>query len=213
MPVTTTQIGRCSIYVAQGHVVSSSLNTVAMAAQQIITSIFYTLIPIGDSCSLTAQSFLPSIIVQDPSEERTRAVKKTLKNIFTVAGCMGIFLSFIASTIPLACMFLTTDPAVIADVKSVVPVMLAIMSTHGIFCAAEGVLLGFKDLKFLGTMYAYFFAVIPLLMLRLKYVAKIGHHVNLRSVWDVFLGYQTFRIVSFLIRVSVLKRKHARETN
>ena len=211
VPVTTTQIGRCSIYVAQGHVVSSTLDTVAMAAQQIITSIFYALIPIGESCSLTAQSFLPSIVIQDPSEERTKAVKKTIRNVFTVAAYMGIFLSIIASAIPLACKFLTTDQAVTTAVKSVVPVMLAIMSTHGIFCAAEGILLGFKDLKFLGRIYTYFFAVIPLLMLRLKYVARIGHHVNLRSVWNVFLGYQAFRITSFLARVFILKRRHAKE--
>eukprot|EP00979_Chaetoceros_neogracilis_P007717 scaffold1646_cov210-Chaetoceros_neogracile.AAC.1 len=211
IPVTTTQIGRCSTYIAMGHTVSSTLDTVSMAAQQIITSLFYTLIPVGDSCSLTAQSFLPSIVMQDASEERTKSVTKTMKNIYKVAGGLGIILSIIAASIPLACPLLTTDPAVTASVKSVVPIMLAILSTHGIFCASEGILLGFKDLKFLGRIYAVFFAVVPMLMLRLKYAARAGRHITLLSVWNVFLGYQTFRIVAFVSRVLMLRQRHAKE--
>jgi len=211
IPVTTTQVGRCSTYIAMGHTVSSSLDTVSMAAQQIITSIFYTLIPIGDSCSLAAQSFLPPIVMQDANETRTTSVTKTVKNIYKVAGGLGIFLSVIAALIPLACPLLTSDPAVIASVKKVVPLLLAILSTHGIFCASEGILLGFKDLKFLGRIYAMFFAVIPMLMLRLKYVARAGKTVTLLSVWNVFLGYQAFRITAFASRVLILRRRHAKE--
>jgi len=211
IPVTTTQVGRCSTYIAMGHTVSSTLDTVSMAAQQIITSIFYTLIPIGDSCSLTAQSFLPPIVMQEPNESRTTSVTKTVKNIYKVAGGLGIFLSIIAASIPLACPLLTSDPAVIASVKKVVPLMLAILSTHGIFCASEGILLGFKDLKFLGRIYAVFFAVVPMLMLRLKYVARAGKTVTLLSVWNIFLGYQAFRIIAFSSRVLILRRRHAKE--
>jgi Na+-driven multidrug efflux pump len=212
IPVTTTQVGRCSTYIAMGHTVSSTLDTVSMAAQQIITSIFYTLIPIGDSCSLTAQSFLPPIIMQDATKTRTTSVTKTVKNIYKVAGGLGIFLSIIAASIPLACpLLLTSDPAVIASVKKVVPLMLAILSTHGIFCASEGILLGFKDLKFLGRIYAVFFAVVPVLMLRLKYVARAaGKTVTLLSVWNIFLGYQAFRIIAFSSRVLILRRRHAK---
>jgi Na+-driven multidrug efflux pump len=210
IPVTTTQIGRCSTYVAMGHVVSSTMTTVSMAAQQIITSIFYALIPIGDSCSLTAQTYLPAILSRQPSQERTAAVKMTMKNIFKVAGILGIFLSMIGASIPLLCPLLTQDPAVTATVKQIVPIMLGILSTHGIFCASEGILLGFRDLKFLGNIYAVFFVTVPMLMLRLKYVARAGSpNVSLRSIWNIFLGYQAFRILSFLGRVFTLRRRHA----
>ena len=211
VPVTTTQVGRCSIYIAQGHVVSSTLNACAMAAQQIITSIFYALIPIGDSCSLTAQSFLPPLVVQEPSKNRTVAVRKTMKNIFKVASGMGLILAMIAASIPIASIFLTTDPAVRATVSSVVPIMIALFSTHGIFCAAEGCLLGFKDLKFLGRIYGLFFAVIPVLMMQLKYAARAGKNVTLKSVWGVFLAYQSVRISSFLCRAFFLRRRLAKE--
>ncbi len=209
IPVTITQIGRCSTYIAMGHVVSSTMNAVSMAAQQIITSMFYALIPIGDSCGITAQTYLPPILSREPSQDRTNALKKTMKNIFKVASMLGVFLSMIALSIPMLCPLMTQDPAVMTVVNQIVPIMLGILSTHGIFCGAEGVLLGFKDLKFLGNMYAVFFVTVPALMLRLKYVAKAGSQVSLRSIWDIFLGYQAFRIISFLSRLVVLRKRHA----
>jgi Na+-driven multidrug efflux pump len=212
-----------------GHVVSSTMNEVSMAAQQIITSIFYALIPIGDSCSLTAQSFLPSILSSSVKTTKTTrtstssntttttaaaAVRKTVKNIYKVAGVMGVFLSMIALLIPLACPLLTSDPAVIATVKSVIPVMLAVLTTHGIFCASEDILVGYRDLKFLGRIYSIFFAVVPMLMVRLKYAARMGGKaVELSSVWNVFLGYQAVRILTFASRSFYLILKTGKDSN
>ena len=254
IPVTTTQIGRCSTYIAMGHVVSSTLDTASMAAQQIITSIFYTLIPIGDSCSLAAQSFLPSIISaasdsntntdtdttadtttttttqqqqHNPSSAKSQSenpvanntiidMNQTIKNIYKVAGCLGIFLSLIAISIPFACPLLTSDTAVTSIVQSVVPIMFALLSTHGFFCASEGILLGLRDLKFLGRIYGIFFVVVPILMLRLKYIAKVGatnNIISLLSVWNVFLGYQTFRILAFLSRVFILRERFSNKAS
>eukprot|EP00553_Chaetoceros_curvisetus_P013457 CAMPEP_0204642336 /NCGR_PEP_ID=MMETSP0717-20131115/51633_1 /ASSEMBLY_ACC=CAM_ASM_000666 /TAXON_ID=230516 /ORGANISM="Chaetoceros curvisetus" /LENGTH=527 /DNA_ID=CAMNT_0051663099 /DNA_START=173 /DNA_END=1756 /DNA_ORIENTATION=- len=211
VPVTTTQIGRCSMYVAMGHVVSSSFDAVSMAAQQIITTIFYTLIPIGDSCSLTAQSFLPTIVAQSPGEKRSKNLNKTVKNIYTVAGFLGIILAFIVACIPLFCPMLTTDASVTALVRSVVPILGALFFTHGFFCASEGILLGLRDLKFLGRIYAVFFSVVPILILRVKYAARAGAKVGLASVWNVFATYQAFRISSFTIRAYLLRRRINRE--
>lgn len=213
IPVTTTQIGRCSTYVAMSHVVSSIMNEQKMAAQQIITSVFYTLIPIGDSCSLTAQTFLPSILSQKPSERRTDALRGTMKNIYSVAGILGVFLGLIAACIPLMCPLLTQDIAVTTTVNQIVPHMLGIMFTHGIFCASEGMLLGFRDLKFLRNIYAIFFVVVPMLMLRLKWVARAGIEVSLTSIWNIFLGYQAFRITSFASRAFFLRRRNSKTSD
>lgn len=213
VPVTTTQIGRCSTYVAMSHVVSSTMNTASMAAQQIICSIFYALIPIGDSCSITAQSFLPPLVSLKPSETRTQAIRKTITNIFKVSGILGIFLTLVALSIPLACPYLTSDLRVIQTVHEVVPAMLFILSTHGIFCASEGILLGYRDLKFLGRIYSLFFVVVPMLMLRLKRVAQIGVTVNLISVWKIFLYYQAIRIIAFLSRGVLIRREHEAEVS
>jgi Na+-driven multidrug efflux pump len=211
VPVTTTQIGRCSMYIAMGHVVSSTFNVATLAAQQIITTIFYTLIPIGDSCSLTAQSFLPTIVAQEPTQKRSQSLNKTVKNIYIVAGFLGLLLSMIVACIPLFCPLLTADIAVMALVRTVVPILFALFFTHGFFCASEGILLGLRDLKFLGRIYALFFSVVPFLILRLKYAARAGADVRLVSVWNVFAGYQAFRISLFTARAYWLRHRLNRQ--
>jgi Na+-driven multidrug efflux pump len=212
VPVTTTQVGRCSTYIAMGHVVSSSLGTISMAANQIITSIFYTLIPIADALSLTAQSFLPSIVAKNPSKEKANAIKATTMNLLKVAALKGIFLAGVVSCIPAACNFFTADFAVMMMVRKIVPVLLVIFSLHGVFCGSEGVLLAQRDLAFIGRMYAVYFAVVPFLMLKIKGAAQRGVPVDLGNVWNLFLGYQLFRITVWCGRVVWLQRKQNRES-
>jgi hypothetical protein len=208
VPVTTTQVGRVSGYVAMSHVVASSLGTVTMAAQQVIVSLFYCLCPVADSLSLTAQSFLPSISERKVSPERTLALRKTVMNFIKAGGVFGGAMMAAVSTIPLFTGFFTSDPTVVSMVNSVVPLLLAFFGVHGIMCSAEGLLLGQKDLSFLGKMYAAFFFVVPYFMLKVKRAALAGSTTaNLVSIWSVFIGYQFFRVAAWLARVAVLQRR------
>ena len=208
LPVTTTQVGRVSGYVAMSHVVSSSLGTVSMAAQQVIVSLFYCLCPLADSLSLTSQSFVPAIFGKKDSEERARALRKLLVNFGKAAGAFGLILVAAGASVPLVSHFFTSDPIVVSHVNRVVPFLMGIFAVHGFVCAGEGILLGQKDLAFLGRMYAAFFTVVPLLMLRVKRAALTGSQaVDLTSVWKVFLGYQLFRAASWVSRVMVLQRR------
>jgi Na+-driven multidrug efflux pump len=214
IPVTTTQVGRCSAYIALGHTVSSCFGTVSMAANQIITSIFYALIPIADSLGLTAQSFLPAMVAQPPSRKRTAALQQIYWNLLKVAGIYGLVLAAMVGCIPIASNLFTTDPAVLAMVLPVVPILLIIFSLHGVFCGAEGILLAQKDLGFIGRMYAIYFAVVPYLMWRVKRAALQGvAAVNLTTVWQVFLAYQLVRISVWVGRVSWLQRQDAKEAS
>ena len=186
----------------------SSLGAVSMAANQIITAIFYTLIPIADSLSLTAQSFLPSVVAQTPSRERSAALRGTTGNLLKVAGLLGVLLAGIVACIPMGCRLFTTDAAVTALVRRIVPVLFVIFSLHGVFCGSEGILLAQKDLSFLGRMYAVYFTVVPYLMLRLKTAAKkASSTVDLTSVWNLFLAYQLVRITVWVGRVAWLQRR------
>lgn len=208
LPVTVTQVGRVSGYVAMAHVVASSLGTVSMAAQQVIVSLFYCLTPIADSLSLTAQSFVPAIAEKKPSLERAAAMKKTAINFVKAGGIFGVAMMSAVCAIPLLSGFFTADPAVVALVNSVVPQLLVFFACNGFMCASEGVLLGQKDLGFLGKMYAGFFVVVPYLMLRVKKAALTGSRpVYLTSVWNVFIGYQIFRFTVWLARVAQLQRR------
>ena len=112
------------------------------------------------------------------------------------------------AAIPLVSKMFTSDATVIALVNSVVPLLLVFFSVHGMLCASEGVLLGQKDLNFLGRMYAMYFAALPYLMLQVKKDALIGSRVvNLTSVWKVFLGYQIFRFLAWVGRVAILQKR------
>jgi Na+-driven multidrug efflux pump len=208
VPVTTTQVGRVSGYVAMSHVVASSLGTVTMAAQQVIVSLFYCLCPVADSLSLTAQSFLPSISEREVSRERTLALRKTVMNFLKAGGVFGAAMMAAVSAIPLFTGFFTSDLTVVSMVNSVVPLLLAFFGVHGVLCSAEGLLLGQKDLNFLGKMYGAYFVVVPYFMLKVKRAALAGSTTaNLVSVWSVFLGYQFFRAAAWLARVAVLQRR------
>ena len=201
LPVTMTQIGRCAVYVAMGYTVSSSFGTSSMAAQQIICSVFYTLIPIADSLSLTAQSFLPTILKQNPSKQRAIALLQTTKNLAKAAAVFGIVLASMMASLPMGVHLFTNDAAVMSMVNSIVPILVAVFTLHGVFCGSEGILLARKDLTFLGRMYAAYFVIVPYLMIRVKKAAMLGKPVQLLSVWNIFLGYQAFRISAWVLRV------------
>jgi Na+-driven multidrug efflux pump len=213
LPVTTTSIGRLSSYVAMSHVVSSTLGTAAMAAQQIIVSIFYCLTPIADSLSLTAQSIIPRLVEKKPSPERTVALKATVRNLFKAGGIFGGIMMSAVMFIPFITQLFTSDVSVMGLVTSVIPMLLAFFGVHGLCMASEGILLGQKDLTFIGSMYGLFFLLVPYLMLRVKKAALTGVlGVKLTSIWSIFVGYQIFRVSSFLMRCNQLLRRNERDS-
>ena len=214
VPVTMTQIGRCAVYVAMGNTVSSTMGTASLAAQQIICSVFYALIPIADSLSLAAQSFLPALYTRQESNDENdkvlgnRKIRQALRSFLRTALWLGLGLTAVTATLPWTVRWFTTDLAILKLVHSIVPYLISIFFFHGIFCGAEGILLAQNDLKFLGRMYAVYCAVVPCLMLRVKWRAQAGvSAASLQSVWTVFLGYQAFRITAWVSRVAWLQRR------
>ena len=89
----------------------------------------------------------------------------------------------VVGTISLLSGFFTSDAAVIYLVNAVAPWLLIFFGVHGVLCSAEGILLGLKDLGFLGKVYAGFFAVVPFLLLQVKKAALTGEsHFSMESV-------------------------------
>ena len=209
LPVTTTSIGRVSSYAAMAHVVASSLGTAAMAAQQIVLSLFYCLTPIADSLGLTAQSFVPGIHSQNKdSPHRPEAIRRTTAHFYKAGAIFSAAMVGAVATIPVFSKFFTSDPSVVGMVNSVAPFLAVFFASHGMFSASEGVLLGQKDLGFLGKSYASFFAVVPFLMLQVKRAALSGTRaVDLTSVWGVFVCYQLFRSLMWGLRLLQLQRR------
>lgn len=68
-----------------------------------------------------------------------------------------------------------------------------------------GVILGQKDLNFLGKSYASFFFIVPYFMLRVKKAALQGvQDAGLTSLWSVFLAYNVVRAVMWTVRAKML---------
>jgi Na+-driven multidrug efflux pump len=192
------------------HVISSTLGTTSMAAQQVIMSLWNCLYPVGESLSLTAQSFLPSIVERPiTGKDRASELNKTLMNFWKSGLLFGSGLFATVLCLPRLNPLLTSDPTVMASVNTVVPLLLVIYSTLGIFTSSEGMLLGQKDLGFLGKSYASFFFIVPYFMLRLKRAAlNAGSKtVNLKSVWTVFTYYQVFRTILWALRALYLVQR------
>ncbi|VEU43230.1 unnamed protein product [Pseudo-nitzschia multistriata] len=209
VPVTTTQVGRVSGYIAMAHVVASSLGTVGMAAQQVVVSIFYCLCPIADSLSLTAQSFVPAVSERPDGPEKASAMGTVLANFLKAGLVFGAAMVAAVGAIPLLAGWFTSDPSVVALVRSVVPLLLVFFGVHGLVCGSEGVLLGRKDLGFLGKMYAAFFVAVPYFMMGVKRRALAGA-AGLSSVWTVFVGYQLARCGIWVARACALQARTRR---
>jgi len=212
VPVTTTAVGRVSSYIAMSHVVSSALGTTAMAANQVILSLFYCLTPVADSLNLTAQSFVPAIFQKKNLPSGAVALKKTSMNFLKAGVLFGAVMVSAVACIPLLCGLFTSDPTVIAQVNAAVLPLAGCLGVHGVICALEGVLLGRKDLGFLGKTYAVYFAAVPYFMLRVKKAALSGaKNVSITSVWQVFLAYQMVRLLLWIGRVMQLQYKMERQ--
>ena len=207
VPVTTTSVGRVSAYVAMTHVVSSTLGPLSMAANQVILSVFYCLTPVCDSLNLTAQSFLPGIVQQKGSSgAKADAMSRSVRNFVKASIIFGGACVGMVGLVPYISRFFTSDPLVIAQVNSVVPILAGIFALHGFICTAEGILLGQRDLGFLGKSYASYFFAVPYFMLRLKRLAFSGVSIGLSSLWEVFFFYQIVRASMFGARIIQLNR-------
>ena len=208
IPVTTTSVGRVSTYVAMGHVVSSSLGTLSMAANQIILSVFYCLTPVADSLNLTAQTFIPGIFEKDLSRNRSMALRQAIINFMKAGLIFGAGMASAVAVVPFIGGAFTADPMVLAKVNEIAPLLACVFSLHGLICAGEGLLLGQKDLGFLGKAYAAFFAAVPYFMLRIKRAVLDGSKTaGLTSLWKVFFVYQCVRLGLWVFRLNQLNHE------
>lgn len=211
VPVTTTYVGKISLFLSMAHVVSSCMGVAGMAAQTIALGLFDALCPLSMSLTLAAQAFVPGAREEQDRLRRaaTREADKTgaarisppdvlakVSRQFVKAGAaFGLFTALCTSSIPFVSRLMTSDAAVAAQIVSVTPHLAAIFAMHGLVMSAEGVLLGKEDVNFLGWMYGAFFFIMPAWMMRIKHGAlHAGKAIGLGSIWTVFLTYEFIRV-------------------
>ena len=214
IPVTTTSIGRVSGFLTMSHVASSAFGTLDMAAHQIAISIFCCLAPVVDALNQVAQSFVPGIFARKKGRARADALRNTSLNFAKVGALFGSTLVVgVALGVPALAPCFTSDPTVIARVRSAIPGLAIFLGFDGLMCIAEGTLLGQNDLKFLRNMYASFFFIVPAFMLRLKRRALSGIEVGIGTLWATFSAYEVVRTILWLARVAWLQYKMDKEVD
>jgi hypothetical protein len=163
----------------------------------------------GRELKLDSAELLPSIVDRPiTGKDRASVLNKILMNFWKLGLIFGCGLFATVLCLPRLNPLLTSVPSV----NTVVPLLLVIYSTLCIFTRSEGMLLGQKDLGFLGKSYASFFFIVPYFMLRLKRASlNAGSKtVNLKSVWTVFTCYQVFRTIMWALRALYLVQREGK---
>ena len=193
-------------YIAMNFVVANALSTTDMAAQVIILSFFNCICMLADALNMTAQSFVPTVFEQAPSEHRLIGLKTISRDFAKASSIFGFGMISIVATIPFLVKCFTTDPTVISTVISIVPLLMINFSVHGFVCAGEGILLGQKDLTFLGRAFASFFAIVPWIMIQSK--TWFGKSLVLLDLWKIFVLYNLTRCSVWIGRILLLERRN-----
>ena len=220
VPVTTTSVGRVSLFLSMAHVVSSCMGVVGMAAQTIALGIFDALCPLSQSLTLAAQAFVPGALEEQdrlrraaereaeatgrPREKSPDVLAQFSRQFLKAGAAFGLFTALLATATPTLSGLMTTNAAVVSQIAAVMPHLAAIFALHGLVMSAEGVLLGKEDVNYLGWMYGAFFFIMPAWMMRVKHGAlNLGKTAGLDSVWGVFLMYQLMRSVLWAGRAAM----------
>mmetsp|Transcript_1778 Transcript_1778/g.2356 ORF Transcript_1778/g.2356 Transcript_1778/m.2356 type:complete len:558 (+) Transcript_1778:162-1835(+) len=195
-PVLTLILGKLAAFGVMTHVAASLPGEAALAAHQIILSLFFFVSPFLEVLSQTAQAFLPQYFVSNSKLFRKEArffSARLLRLGFCVGGCIAC----VAASIPRFFPFILTNDAVVQGAVSplALPLFLGSVLTAPV-AVSEGVLLARRELKFLASVYVLSTLVFPFGLFTIK---KCGGPVI--GVWYGFVLFQLFRALMFTGRL------------
>lgn len=173
----------------------TSMDTLTLAAHQVMIQAFFMCTVWGEPLSQAAQSFMPELMYGvNRSLEKARTMLKSLAIIGTI---LGLALGIIGTSVPwFFPSIFTHDQKIIQEMhKVLIPYFLALAVTPCIL-SLEGTLLAGRDLKFISlAMSGCFFTGALLLML----VSSRGY--GLPGYWFALVGFQWGRFFIALQRL------------
>ena len=168
-----------------------ALGTTALAANQIIESLYWLFCPFGEAISLCMQAYLPPLLLKG------RSLARRLQNTaFKAAGGLGLAAAAGAVVLPLTAPGLFTSSAAVAHASAQAAPMLGFgLLSYVLACSTEGMLVARKQLRFLavahmGNAVAFSFALRAL-------VTRSG--ATLAHVWALFGLCNLLRLAEFTI--------------
>ena len=167
-----------------------ALGATALAANQIIESLYWLFCPFGEAISLCMQAYLPPLLLHGRSLAR-----RLQAQAFRAAGVLGIVAAFAAAILPVASPGLfTTSAAVSAVATGAAPALGCVLFSYVLFCATEGMLIARKQLRFLAITHVVNAIAFASALRCVVNAPKVG----LQHVWTLFAGFNVVRLFEFV---------------
>jgi len=207
-PVLTLILGKIAAFGVLTHVAAALPGKAALAAHQIILTLFFFISPFLEVISQTAQAFLPPFYTakdaamakndQSSAISANKAAKRLALRLLRLGLVIGSGMGLLSSSVPAFFPgLLTNDITVQTAVRPLaIPLALGALLTAPV-AVSEGVLLARRDLGFLASVYLASTAMLPYALIR--FVKQVqGPVVN---VWWGFAYFQLFRAMCFTTRI------------
>jgi hypothetical protein len=187
---------------------AASLGGAPAAAHTALLAVAMLCFTFGDVGSSLSQAFLPAFASSNDVSSGETSNRETNALSFDMAAAMPTLKQLLkctftisATVVCLSSLLLTifsgqisSDPAVIQQMRKILPVMIATLSIHGTAVTLEGLLLARKDFRGLTLTYV---GVSVSVAAWLTVVRKSASSAGLLGVWGCYTWFSASRIVAF----------------
>jgi putative MATE family efflux protein len=196
-PLFFVSVGKSVCYNMMTLAVTSS-GLLALAAHQVLTTIFFMSCKVGDSISQATQAFLPASLSADGKV--TAATVQLGQRVIAASVVAGLVTATLAALVASrGASFFTPDAAVLANIAAIAPCVFWGLSIHSLTMCSEGILLALRDLDYLVGGYALNIIVFVSGLLYVK-----AHALGLSVVWQALVLFQLARFCQFMLRASLI---------
>jgi len=164
-----------------------ALGTSALAANQVIDSLYWLFCPFGEGLSLCMQAYLPPLLYKGRSLAQ-RLQKTTLRG----AGVLGLCAAAGAALLPVRCSGLfTTSAPVLGIMAATAPSLAFALAAYVVACTMEGMVIARAKVRFLALIHTVNTVVLSFFLSR---VVRWGN-CGLQHVWALFGLCHLIRLV------------------
>jgi len=183
---------------------AASLGGVRAAAHTAVLSVAMVCMVLGDVGSSLSQAFLPAFASATENGQITFDMKAAMPTIKQLLKCT---FSISATVMCLAAIIIgvfggqiTSDPMVLAEMRKILPWIVATLSFHGSAVTLEGLLLSRQKFRGLALNYSFLaFAVAAFQFATRKF------NLGLAGVWACYLWFCSSRVMTFSILGGLLR--------
>ena len=168
-----------------------ALGTTALAANQVIESLYWLFCPFGEAISLCMQAYLPPLLLKGRSLAR-----RLQTTAFRAAGGLGLLAAGGACVLPIFKPGLFTSSAAVAlTCRQAAPMLGFALFSYVFACAMEGMLIARRQLRFLAV--AHISNTVALSVALASLARRPG--ATLAHLWVVFGMCNILRMAEFSI--------------